>query len=171
LNPAELSGSVAARDRPRRVGFALVAAVAVTATSTAGRLISRVPVRDWYPSLVKPSFNPPNWAFPVAWTLLFILMGVAFWRVLTAPSGTPWRAPGMTLFVVQLVVNVGWSTAFFGARSPLLGMLVILPFWALICANAVLFWKVDRVAAWLLVPYLGWVAFASVLNAAILRMN
>ncbi len=128
-------------------------------------------MRDWYPTLVKPSFNPPNWAFPVAWTLLFALMGSAFWRVLRAPEGTPWRALGLKLFVAQLVVNVAWSTAFFGARSPLLGMLVIVPFWALICANALVFRRVDRAAALLLVPYLAWVAFAAVLNAAILQMN
>ncbi len=155
----------------RGVRLALVAAASVIATSTAGREISRAPVAGWYKTLAKPSFNPPNWAFPVAWSLLFILMGVAFWRILRTPAGTPWRRAGIALFVVQLVLNVGWSSAFFGAHSPFLGLLVIVPFWAVIFANAAVFAKVDRPAAWLLAPYLAWVAFATVLNAAIWRMN
>ena len=154
----------------RGLAFAGVAALSVIATSTAGRLISAVPVAGWYKTLAKPSFNPPNWAFPVAWTLLFVLMGVAFWRVLRTPSAAL-RTRAMQLFLAQLVVNVGWSTAFFGARSPALGLVVIVPFWLLIVATTRAFRAVDRAAAWLLAPYLAWVAFAAVLNAAIVVMN
>ncbi len=166
--PAEATTRIATQ---RGARLALLAAASVVATSTAGREISRAPVAGWYKTLVKPPFNPPNWAFPVAWTLLFALMGVSFWRVLRTPEGTPWRRAGIALFAVQLVMNVGWSSAFFGAHSPFLGLLVIVPFWCLIVATAGVFAKVDRTAAWLLAPYLAWVAFATVLNAAIWRMN
>jgi translocator protein len=154
----------------RGLELAAIAAASVIATSTAGRIISAAPVAGWYRTLAKPSFNPPNWAFPVAWTLLFVLMGVAFWRILRAPASAQ-RTMAIRLFLAQLVVNVGWSTAFFGAHSPSLGLLVIVPFWLLILATAWTFRGVDRPAAWLLTPYLAWVAFATVLNAAIVRMN
>ena len=129
-------------------------------------------MKEWYPSLVKPFFNPPNWAFPVAWTLLFVLMGIAFWRVLRTPESTRGRRIAVVLFLVQLVVNVGWSTAFSAAHSPLLGLIVIVPFWLLILATAGAFPRsVDRAASWMLAPYLAWVAFATVLNAAIVHLN
>jgi tryptophan-rich sensory protein len=166
--PAEPTTSLGSH-RGTRLG--LLSAGCVIAASTAGRLISKAPVAGWYTTLVKPSFNPPNWAFPVAWTLLFALMGVAFWRILRTPVGTPWRPAAVALFVTQLVLNVAWSVAFFGAHSPLFGMCVIVPFWLTILATALVFHRLDRPAAWLLAPYLAWVAFATLLNAAIWRMN
>ncbi len=155
----------------RGLWLAFVAAASVVATSTAGRLVSAPGVAGWYKTIAKPSFNPPNWAFPVAWSLLFLLMGVAFWRVLRRPVGQPGRVSAIGFFVAQLVVNVGWSLAFFGAHSPLLGLLVIVPFWVLIVATMRAFGAVDRVASWLLAPYVAWVAFAAVLNATIWRLN
>ncbi|HEU4411953.1 MAG TPA: TspO/MBR family protein [Polyangiaceae bacterium] len=155
----------------RGLALALAAAASVIATSTAGRVVSAPGVRGWYRTIAKPPFNPPNWAFPVAWSLLFVLMGVAFWRVLRAPPRTPGRGAAVALFLAQLVVNVGWSLAFFGAHSPLYGLIVIIPFWLMIAATAAAFRAVDRVAGWLLAPYLAWVSFAAVLNAAIWRLN
>jgi len=155
----------------RGLSLAILAAASVTATSTLGRLITARPVKGWYTTLRKPSFNPPNWAFPVAWTLLFVLMGIAFWRILRMLPETRSRRLAITLFVSQLFMNVGWSAAFFGANSPLLGMIVIVPFWLLIVTTSWTFGKLDRAAGWLLAPYVAWVAFASVLNAAILVLN
>ena len=129
------------------------------------------PVAGWYKTLSKPWFNPPNWAFPVAWTILFVLMGVAFWRVLRRAPQTPLRTLAVCLFVAQLALNVGWSVAFFAGHSPIHGLVVIVPFWLLIVATAWVFGRIDRPAGWLLVPYGLWVAFAIVLNAAIWRMN
>ena len=140
-------------------------------TSTLGRIITAKPVKGWYTTLHKPSFNPPNWAFPVAWTLLFLLMAIAFWRILRTPPETRLRSLAITLFVAQLIMNVSWSAAFFGANSPLFGMIVIVPFWILIVTTAHVFGKIDRAAAWMLTPYIAWVAFASVLNGAILSLN
>ncbi|MBS2015203.1 MAG: tryptophan-rich sensory protein [Deltaproteobacteria bacterium] len=151
--------------------LALVAAGSVILTSTAGRIVSAPGVAGWYRTLAKPSFNPPNWVFPVAWSTLFLLMAVAFWRVLRTPPETRLRSRAIVLFVAQLVVNVGWSVAFFGAHSPLFGLLVIVPFWLLIVVTMVTFAQIDRVAGSLLAPYVAWVAFATVLTATILRMN
>lgn len=156
---------------PRGLRLAAVAIASVLLTSTLGRLVTARPVAGWYVTLEKPSFNPPNWAFPVAWSTLFVLMAIAFYRVLRTPPTTPFRRMAIVLFVGQLVVNVGWSVAFFGATSPLAGLLVIVPFWFLILATALIFARIDRLAAWLLSPYLAWVAFATVLNAAILHLN
>ena len=148
-----------------------IAFASVFVTSSVGRIVTAKPVAGWYRTLAKPSFNPPNWVFPVAWSALFLLMAVAFFRVLRTPSTTPRRLLAIWLFVAQLVVNVSWSAAFFGANSPLAGLIVIVPFWLLILATALTFGRIDRIAGWLLAPYLAWVAFATVLNASILRLN
>ncbi len=156
---------------PRGLRLAGVAFASVFATSSIGRIVTAGPEAGWYPNLVKPAYNPPNWAFPVAWSTLFLLMAVAFFRVLRTPTPTPGKRLAIAVFVAQLVVNVGWSVAFFGANSPLAGMIVIVPFWGLILATALTFGRIDRTAGWLLSPYLAWVTFATVLNAAILRLN
>ena len=154
----------------RGVALAALAALSVLLTSTAGRLVSAPSVAGWYKTLAKPSFNPPNWVFPVAWSILFAMMGVAFWRILRLPPSAR-RTLASRIFLVQLVVNVGWSAAFFGAQSPLAGLIVIVPFWVLIAATARIFASLDRVAGLALVPYLAWVAFATLLNASIVALN
>ena len=124
-------------------------------------------VATWYPTLVKPNWNPPTWLFGPAWTLLYLLMAVAAWLV--------WRQAGwnvaLLVFGVQLALNVAWSFCFFAQRSPLAGLVDILLLWAAIAVTLVLFWRVDRVAGWLFVPYLGWVTFATALNFSIWRLN
>jgi tryptophan-rich sensory protein len=104
--------------------------------------------------------------FPVVWTILYILMGIAAWRV--------WRAGGraaLVPFFIQLALNVVWSFAFFGARSPALGFLVIAALWATIAWTIAAFAAVDRAAPWMMAPYLAWVSFAAVLNGAIWYLN
>ena len=167
---AALDPPIRLRSR-RGLGYAALAAGSVLATSTTGRIVTAPGVKGWYRTIAKPWFNPPNWVFPVAWSLLFVLMGVAFYRVLRAPAAMPWRRVAIVCFLAQLVMNVSWSLSFFGAHSPLLGLIVVVPFWLMIFATQQAFWRIDRAAGWLLVPYLAWVAFATVLNAAILAMN
>lgn len=150
---------------------AVLAASAVIGASLAGRVLSAQSVGTWYRTLSKPSFNPPNWAFPVAWTLLFVLMGIGFWRVLRLPAATAGRRGAIGLFWLQLALNVGWSAAFFGARSAVAGMIVVVPFLAAIVATGLAFRRVDRTAGLLFIPYVGWVSFAVVLNGAIVAMN
>jgi benzodiazapine receptor len=128
-------------------------------------------IAPWYESLAKPPLTPPNWVFGPAWTTLYALMAVAFYRILRLDPETPGRARAILLFAVQLVFNVAWSFAFFAGHSPLLGLAVILPMEALILATIVAFRPLDRMAAWCLAPYALWVAFATYLNAGIWLLN
>jgi translocator protein len=148
-----------------------LAIVPVVICSWLGSQITRPHLLSWYAGLIKPAFNPPNWLFPVAWTLLFALMAYAMFRVLKWPSSTPGRTAAIAAFFAQLALNVGWSFAFFGLQSPLLGLAVIVPFLALIVLTIRLFNKVDPFASWLLWPYAAWVSFALVLNLSIWMLN
>ncbi|MGF6773831.1 benzodiazapine receptor [Paraburkholderia sp. GAS199] len=121
----------------------------------------------WYAGLQKPAFNPPNWVFPPAWTVLYVLMAVAAWRV--------WIRSGLTaaivLWVVQLLFNAAWMWLFFGLHRPGIALVDISILLALIVVLAVAFWRRDRWAGGLLLPYIGWVAFAAVLNHALWQLN
>ncbi len=124
----------------------------------------------WYPQLVKPSFNPPNWIFGPVWSALYAMMAVAawlVWRQAARPVGPMVWVP----FVAQLALNAAWSGIFFALQSPGWALAEIFVLWLAIAANIALFWRVSRAAGLLLVPYLAWVSFASVLNAAIWRLN
>ncbi len=125
---------------------------------------------EWYASLAKPSWNPPNAVFGPVWSVLYVLMGVSAWLV--------WRRAGFTdagaalgLFVVQLVLNALWSYLFFGLHRPDIAFFEIAVLWGAILAVVLLFWRVDRVAGILMLPYLAWVGFASCLNLALWRLN
>lgn len=125
---------------------------------------------EWYAGLAKPSWNPPGWLFGPVWSLLYTLMGVAAWRV--------WRKAGfrgaplaMAAFAIQLVLNAVWSWLFFGLHRMDLAFVEIVALWCAILATAIAFHRIDRPAAWMLAPYLAWVAFASVLNATLWRLN
>jgi tryptophan-rich sensory protein len=122
---------------------------------------------EWYAGLAKPAFNPPDWLFAPAWTVVYALIAVAGWRVWRNDSGG-WP---MRLWWVQLVLNFLWSPTFFAAHRIGLALVVILLLLATILAFIVAAWRQDRVAAWLFVPYAAWLAFASALNAAVLGLN
>jgi tryptophan-rich sensory protein len=128
-------------------------------------------VPNWYLSLAKPSFAPPAWVFGPAWIALYLLMGVALFLVWRHGLGDPRVRIAVIVFLAQLAVNASWSYFFFGLRSPLAGLVVIAILWGAIVATMVLFGRIDRTATLLLAPYLAWVSFATVLNAAILRLN
>ncbi|MWV41874.1 TspO/MBR family protein [Natrialba sp. INN-245] len=127
------------------------------------------PDSAWFRSLEKPAFYPPELAFPVAWTLLFVLMGLALWLVWR--SDADGRRLAIGLFALQMVFNVAWTPAFFSLEAPLVGLAVILILWVLVAATIGSFRRVDRRAAALLVPYIAWVTFAAVLNFEIWRLN
>lgn len=135
-----------------------------------GGAVTAESVTTWYATLNKPSFNPPNWIFGPVWTALYILMGVAAWRVWRSAHRDTARGP-LAVFALQLAVNLGWSVAFFGLRNPGLAVVVILALDLLVLATALMFRRIDRLAAWLLVPYLAWISFATVLNVTIWRIN
>jgi tryptophan-rich sensory protein len=125
---------------------------------------------EWYESLAKPSWNPPGSVFGPVWTVLYVLMGVSAWLV--------WRGAGfsgargaLTLYLVQLALNALWSFLFFGARNPMIAFFEIVVLWFAILATMLSFWRIRPVAGALLLPYLGWVGFASVLNYRLWRLN
>ncbi len=135
-----------------------------------GGAVTNTSVTTWYSTLAKPSFNPPNWIFGPVWTTLYIMMGVAAWRVWRATDRDTARGP-LAIFALQLAVNLGWSVAFFGLRDPGLAVAVILVLDLLVLATALMFRRIDGLAAMLLVPYLAWISFATVLNVTIWRLN
>jgi benzodiazapine receptor len=142
----------------------------LAASFAAAAFGSRFLPGEWYAALAKPAWNPPNWIFGPVWTLLYTMMGVAAWRV--------WRKAGfrrapvaMGVFALQLILNAAWSWLFFGLHRMDLAFAEILVLWAAILATAVSFHRHDRLAAWLLAPYLAWVSFAAVLNFTLWRLN
>jgi tryptophan-rich sensory protein len=151
--------------------YALLAVVPVVAASVIGNAVTLPQIPTWYPTLVKPPFNPPNWLFGPAWTLLFTLMAVGVYRILRLPAGTPGRARALVTYHVQLGLNVLWSCVFFGLQSPLGGVFVIIPFLAMILVTIATFRPLDRVAANLQWPYVAWVSFATLLNVSIWWLN
>ncbi len=131
-----------------------------------GSLFTTPKVPGWYAGLQKPS-----WLFGPVWTALYILMGIALflvWRKGLAARGV---RIALLVFLVQLVLNALWSFAFFGAESPLAGLIVIVALWGTIAATTALFAPLSRAAAVLLVPYILWVSFAAILNASIYLLN
>lgn len=125
---------------------------------------------DWYATLTKPIWNPPNWVFGPVWTTLYALMGVAAWLVWRRGG---WRAQRRRLgwFTAQLVLNALWTPLFFGLHRLDLALLEIVVLWSAIVATIVAFARTNTVAAWLLAPYLAWVSFASVLTFALWQLN
>ncbi|WP_432346452.1 TspO/MBR family protein [Shinella yambaruensis] len=122
---------------------------------------------EWYRSLAKPIFTPPDWVFAPAWSLLYTIIGVVGARTWL----TLRRSMAMRLWFAQLVFNFAWSPAFFGLRDPASAMIIILGLLISVAAFIIASWRQDRTAALLFVPYLAWVAFATALNAAILLLN
>ena len=155
----------------RDLRLAVVAIIAVATASAIGQLASYPNLAPWYAGLTKPSFNPPNWVFAPVWTTLYVMMAIAVWRILRSPDASAARRLALTLFFIQLVLNAAWSWMFFGANNPLLGVINIIPQFLVILATIVAFYRLDRMAAWCLVPLAVWVAFAGILNVGIWRLN
>ena len=156
----------------RDIVFALSAIGAVAVTSFIGQIATYPNLVPWYAGLTKPSFNPPNWIFAPVWTTLYALMAFALWRILRVqkPPDTR-RNYAIGLFSLLLVLNAAWSWMFFWAHSPLLGLVNIVPQFAVILATIFSFARLDGFAAACLLPLAAWVAFAGVLNAAIWLLN
>ena len=124
----------------------------------------------WYLGLAKPAVTPPGWLFPIAWTILYILIGIALAMILNA-RGARLRGLAIGLFVVQLAVNLTWSPIFFGAHQVSTAFWVIVAMVVLAVATTLVFGRIRAAAAWAMVPYLVWICFAAVLNHSIDRMN
>ena len=149
--------------------MALAALLALSAAIVSGAVTVHS-VGSWYPTLSKPPFNPPNWLFGPVWTVLYIAMAVSAWRV--------WRlrnraavTGALGLYACQMTLNFAWSLIFFGLHNIGAALVDILALLGALVATAVVFWRRERIAGLLMVPYLAWVSFAALLNFAIWRLN
>lgn len=141
-----------------------------------GALFTASAIPEWYGTLTKPDFAPPNWVFGPVWTVLYILMGLALfyvWQKLETSKGSNKRhiRNAIALFVTQLILNAAWSVIFFGLRSPGFAFAEIVAMWLFIAATMVAFSRISMRAVWLLVPYLLWVSFAGYLNFAVWQLS
>ncbi|MDB5531921.1 MAG: tryptophan-rich sensory protein [Hyphomicrobiales bacterium] len=157
------------QSKGRYLGLIVFLAVSL-AVSVVGGFITASSVSTWYPTLQKPPFNPPNWIFGPVWTTLYILMAIAGWRVWWLQRQSVFASP-IGLYCVQLGLNLLWSLLFFGLHTIGWALVDILALLATIMITTVVFWRIDRIAGLLFVPYLAWVAFASLLNASIWWLN
>lgn len=140
------------------------------AVAAAGGAVTSTSVDTWYAALAKPAFTPPDRVFGPVWTLLYLMMALAAWRVWRL-GGTREVRAALGLWALQLALNLTWSYVFFGARMIGAALAEIAVLLVAIVATLALFWRLDRVAGALLVPYAAWVAFAMLLNAALWQLN
>ena len=147
------------------LSFALVFVVAA-----GGSVATYDAIPTWYATLTKPPFNPPNWIFGPVWTLLYIGMAISLFLVWKEKK-SKLQAKAIKVFMVQLFLNFLWSIVFFGAQNPGLALLTIVLLWSSIFYSIVLFHKINKTASYLLIPYILWVSFASVLNLFIFLLN
>ncbi|TVR79257.1 MAG: tryptophan-rich sensory protein [Rhodospirillales bacterium] len=138
--------------------------------SLIGGAVTATSVETWYPRLITPAFTPPDWVFGPVWTVLYIMMAVAAWRVWRR-TGFAGGAVPLGLYGVQLGLNLAWSVLFFGLNWIGVALAEIAVLWLAIAVTTLLFWHVDRIAGWLMLPYLLWVGYATVLNAAIWQLQ
>lgn len=152
-------------------GLSLVAIVLLClAAGGLGAIATTPEIDGWYRTLAKPDWTPPDWLFGPVWTALYILMGVAAWLVWKR-DGTRGASGPLTLFAVQLLLNVAWSWIFFRYHALGWASAEIVVLWLAIATTMLAFFRQSRLAGWLLAPYLAWVSFASLLNFAIWRLN
>ena len=135
-------------------------------------MVTRASITTWYPTLVKPSFNPPNWIFAPVWTSLYVMMGVAaglIWNQITTQKSAVTKA--LQIFAIQLILNALWSYLFFGLHNLMLATIEVVLLWLMIFETYSQFAKINKTASYLMLPYLAWVSFASVLTASIWWLN
>lgn len=152
-----------------KIAIALIVCLLVGYSAS---VVTRPSVASWYPTLIKPIFNPPNWIFMPMWTLLYILMAVAaglVWDKIKEQNEVVKKA--LAFFLIQLTLNAIWSYLFFGLKNPMLALIEIVLLWLMIYETYLKFIKINKTAGYLLIPYLAWVAFAAILNGSIWWLN
>ena len=136
-----------------------------------GSYFTRGSVGTWYTVLQKPAFSPPSWVYAPVWFLLYILMGISVFLVWRVGFKQFHVREGLVIFLVQLILNTFWSFAFFGLKSTIAGLLVIVPLWTAILLTIINFYRISKTASFLLIPYILWVSFATALNFSIYLLN
>ncbi|SEL61760.1 TspO and MBR related proteins [Aquimarina amphilecti] len=151
-----------------RIGIAVLLCLLIGFLSS---IATQTSISTWYVGLQKPSFTPPNWLFAPVWTILYIMMGIAAGIVWSKGFYHKWVKTALYHFGFQLLLNAAWSIFFFGLRDPLIALVDILALFILLLFTIKWFKVVNSTAAYLLIPYLIWVAFATALNFAIWQLN
>ncbi|AXT56895.1 tryptophan-rich sensory protein [Aquimarina sp. AD1] len=151
-----------------RIGIAVLLCLVIGFFSS---IATQTSITTWYPGLQKPSFTPPNWLFAPVWTVLYIMMGIAAGIVWSKGFYHKWVKTALYHFGFQLLLNAAWSIFFFGLRNPLIALVDILALFILLLFTIRWFKVVNSTAAYLLIPYLIWVAYATALNFAIWQLN
>ena len=126
---------------------------------------------SWYQQIQRPEWNPPNWIFGPVWTTLYVLMGIAFYLVWKAEAPQKLKRPAMLFWALQMILNFFWSFIFFGQHQIGLAFAEIIILWLMILLTIFAFARINKLAAWLMVPYISWVSFATLLNYAIWQLN
>ncbi|HTK03918.1 MAG TPA: TspO/MBR family protein [Alphaproteobacteria bacterium] len=131
--------------------------------------VSAIPT--WYTTLNKPFFSPPNWIFAPVWTTLYVLMGISFYLIWVKGFKTKKVRDAVSIFAIQLILNTIWSPVFFGYKNIFLALIIIVAMWIFILKTIKAFAKINKLASYLLYPYLAWVSFATVLNFSVWVLN
>jgi benzodiazapine receptor len=142
-------------------------AIFLAACFAAGATGALFPPGKWYEDLNKPTWTPPNWLFPVAWTTLYLLMAGAGARAAVSPD----NSVAMALWALQIALNGLWTPVFFGLRRIRLGLVVLVGLWIAVFCGMIALWQVDWLAGLMFVPYLAWVTVAGALNLSVMRLN
>ncbi|MGV3595511.1 MAG: TspO/MBR family protein [Sediminibacterium sp.] len=155
----------------RSNGIKLISSIALCVLlGSVGGLVTVNEIPNWYATLNKPSFNAPNWLFGPVWTTLYVLMGISVYLIWKQPVSKE-RNKALQLFILQFILNFCWSFIFFGLHATGWALIEMIALWILILLSILYFAKHSKTAAWLLVPYISWVSFALLLNAAIWKLN
>jgi len=150
----------------------LIASIVICqAVGIAGSLFTVTGEGSWYSSLVQPSFNPPNWVFGPVWTALYLLMGISLYIIWKGGLSNGREKRAVLFFGVQLGLNFLWSLLFFGIQSPIAALFGIIFLWIAIFLTIACFYRIQRTAAYLMIPYLLWVTFAAALNLGYVLLN
>jgi len=150
----------------------LVVAVAIPLVAAfLGSVFTMPSIPTWYAAINKPAWNPPNWIFGPVWTILFILMGIALWLIWEKGLDKIQVRTAVNIFSAQLVLNIVWSLLFFGLHSPFWAFIEIIALWLMILWTIIAFYRLDKTAGLILIPYILWVSFASFLNFTVMRLN
>ena len=136
-----------------------------------GSFFTSSSVSNWYVTLNKPFFNPPSWVFGPVWITLYLMMGISLYIVWNGGLRNKHAKIAITIFGIQLLLNSVWSILFFGLQSPLSAFIEIVLLWGAILATIIYFYRISKIASYLLIPYFLWVSFAAVLNLAIVYLN
>ena len=155
----------------KKLGYIIICVFVCLVIGFLASMATQSSVNSWFPTLNKPSFNPPNWLFAPVWITLYVLMGISAGWVWGKGFHHKWVKTGLYHFGFQLLLNALWSIAFFGLKNPFLGLVIILSLVVMLSLTIRWFYLVSRLAALLLVPYLLWVCFATALNYKIWELN